>query len=240
MKGRRPLQEIRKNAERLLSDAELLFSNERYPSCRSMAILCLEECVKFLYYKSVFDPTIPEASRLRFSHKERYRYFGLFMFMLGMTSMIEWMPKIAAAHPLDKKTARAIEQLTAHLRKEHDYRKPETLRGIIVEYTQTERFKSIERHIQEVDKKRQQGFYVDLDEFGRVSSSPAKVSATDAKEWLHHARVGVAIAFARRGSAESFHQQVLIVGDLFEKKNIARREAADRANVVQKTGKKLG
>ena len=71
------LKAIANNAKRLLTDAELLYSQKRYPSALALAILSLEEFGK---YHLIQSQGFEKAIEIGRQHKTKQKIYGNYIF----------------------------------------------------------------------------------------------------------------------------------------------------------------
>jgi AbiV family abortive infection protein len=160
------------NAIRLYIDAKLLFANERYASCASLAVLAVEELAKFM---NLIGINALAQSKIR-SHTAKHLSTASFVLRKNYQSALRGA---LAGDAVDPKRLARLLQL--------DFRDDEmemfdTILAKVVESGSLRTFGLA--HQNEMDVLKQRGFYVDTDGQGKIRSTPESVTADEAKAQL--------------------------------------------------------
>ena len=97
------LEWVRRNAIRLMSDAELLRSRSRHPSAVHLSILTMEECIKFcmVYFELTNKSKLPESKK---HHADKFEHSAIFQMEkfvkalgeIGTKALPKWKEKVAS------------------------------------------------------------------------------------------------------------------------------------------------
>lgn len=176
------LEAISSNASRLLSDAKLLFSRERYPSALALAILALEESGKFNLLKWKGVDALTDTGR---HHVSKQTVYGSFLIAEAfLDALTEKLPE--AGYELKHQS-----ELTPKQREwlENETSKRESMdeicRIMIEEAKTSGAFKEYEKIRKgEVNRLKMLGFYVDIDTKGKVVANPLDTNKIEAKRYI--------------------------------------------------------
>lgn len=182
-----PLKAIRRNAERLLSDALVLYDLKRWASATALAVLAVEEMGKYFLIKWEKSDT-----RALSSHKAKQGILASFLIVRAISRAENaWMTE----RGLERKHWSELNpDIQAYLESPEGqkWRKKidEEWEKIAVEGIIADEHRDIGVRINrgEIDKIKQAAFYVDIDADGTVVSDPSNCSQEIADEWIGHAR----------------------------------------------------
>lgn len=160
------------NAIRLYLDAKLLFANERYASCTSLAVLSIEELAKFMNLAGINELS---QSKLR-SHTAKHVSTASFVLRKNYQSALR--DALAGAEIDPARLARLLQ-----LKFQDD--EMEMFDGVLAKLVESGSLRAFAHaHQNEMDALKQRGFYVDTDGHGKIRSMPEGVTADEAKAQL--------------------------------------------------------
>lgn len=161
------------NVIRLYSDAKLLFANERYASCASLAVLAVEELAKFMNLTGIHALA---QSKLR-SHTAKH--LSTASFVLRKDYQMALRGALASDEVDDPERLARLLQL--------DFRddEMEIFDAILAKVVESGSLRTFgEAHRNQMDVLKQRGFYVDTDGQGELRSTPESVTADEANAQL--------------------------------------------------------
>ena len=190
-----PLTEVGTNARSVLAAAEHLFDRGFVAPALHLAIICWEECAKYLlaYCKA----HIPEEEfERRFNHKRKIDLASVPYFIVGGLSMIFAIERLHRAGLLggdDQNLAVIKEDLLGHI----GWGNPQRLAQIIMErlYPSTTAVlgEDTRKESDRVESLRRASVYVDLEANLEVRTTPRQISIQQGEAQLETARAGVAL-----------------------------------------------
>lgn len=191
---------IYENSIRLLHDAELLLENGRYPTATTIAILAIEEAGKFIIKRQKLAFNISNTEKYRITHKRKHSPLGEFYWEWGVyevfTQEFEKFKLFLEENKNDdlykqiqnKSGGEAVEFMKAIM-----FETPEEVENYVrTNFRYKEKLNLIEdADSGEIERIRQSGIYLDIDEHYNPLNIPANIDKGQASEWVEQARVTI-------------------------------------------------
>jgi AbiV family abortive infection protein len=166
------------NAIRLYRDATLLFAHERYASCASLSVLAIEELAKFMALAG-FQPL--QRSEWR-RHTAKHLSPASFLLRNRYQAALR---EVIAEHQLGEPEA-TYERLAAMEYESGELALFDTVLAKISTDGSLARFSRA--FGKEIDRLKQLGFYVDVDDQNQVRATPAQITLEIAEDHLQFVR----------------------------------------------------
>lgn len=187
------LKAIYKNISNLRVEANIAYSSRRYSSAVLFAILCGEECSKYLLVYCKEHLPIDVFKR-RFRHAPKHRVLGVPWHVSGMLSVVHLMHSIDITKFLKQKSDQRT--FLNHLFKFSCHQNPQRLAETIIEclrpYDDVNREGRLIEEMNEREADRRSSVYVDLTEDYEIVGSPANIGKPKAEKYLRDMAVAVA------------------------------------------------
>jgi AbiV family abortive infection protein len=170
--------EILGNAIRLYSDAKLLFTHERYPTCTSLSILSIEELAKFMALTGLQPLPLKDWR----NHIAKHVSPTAFMLRKSYQTALR---EVLAEAPNDERetTYRRLQNM--------DYCPEEMplFDAVLARLVTNSSLKGFyQAYMKDFDRLKQSGFYVDTDDTMKVRSSPMEITRKIAESRLQFVR----------------------------------------------------
>jgi AbiV family abortive infection protein len=197
------LEAIAHNAQRLMEDADLLFSAGRFATATAIAIIAIEEAGKhyLLKWNSEHEMTdlLRPAHKGRKAHQEKQAVLGSFYLAeVAVETMRQYLRKIGFEG--DDNSLQQFSNALHYFRDDPEYgRKAALVEEKVVNLVAKKMAESENREFTQnamqgnIQETKHCGLYVDLDASGEVTRGPSQIQKEDARKWLEHANRAVAL-----------------------------------------------